>query len=290
MEERTVKDCAVLKGVVGQVRIHIANGWIRDNARTPYTEFCKNIPAKFGESPSKCYDVQPKIALWHNISESNSQNMAGMFLHYSVQHCIAEMGRVSFIKSCNPEPLLPCTRKCATVLAAGKHEIIAVSSLPLPSTFFVRGPKAPLRASAICELRCDHHSPHRFGLELCWFLKIRNRELWFFPPVCEMRSYKLEKLFFFRFLLYSRNCLVRKALQITLFPDLLMNRLVTASKWHIGPQKVLHIKWFYVPSACISSRSYCIPFPVLVPDKLFETAEESELQFLGFGIVTALLL
>ena len=43
-----------------------------------------------------------------------------------------------------------------------------------------------------------------------------------------------------------------------------MNRLVTASKWHIGPQKVLHIKWFYVPSACISSRSYCIPFPVLV--------------------------
>ena len=32
------------------------------------TELCKNIPPKFWESPSKCSAVQPKIALWRNIS------------------------------------------------------------------------------------------------------------------------------------------------------------------------------------------------------------------------------
>ena len=44
---------------------------------------CKNIPAKFRESPSKCSAANPKIAQWHTISASHSRNLA-MFLHYSV--------------------------------------------------------------------------------------------------------------------------------------------------------------------------------------------------------------
>ena len=46
------------------------------------TELCKNIPAKFQESPSKCPPAaNPKIALWLNISASHSQNLTGIFLH-----------------------------------------------------------------------------------------------------------------------------------------------------------------------------------------------------------------
>ena len=45
---------------------------------------CKNIPAKFRESLSKCSAAHPKIALSHNISVRHSRNLAGMFLHYSV--------------------------------------------------------------------------------------------------------------------------------------------------------------------------------------------------------------
>ena len=43
------------------------------------TELCKNIRAKFRESPSKCSAGQPKNALWCNISASHSRNLAGMF-------------------------------------------------------------------------------------------------------------------------------------------------------------------------------------------------------------------
>ena len=45
------------------------------------TEMCKNIPAKFRESTSKCSAVHPKKALWRNISASHSQNLSRMFLH-----------------------------------------------------------------------------------------------------------------------------------------------------------------------------------------------------------------
>ena len=48
------------------------------------TKLCKNIPAKFCESLSKCSAAHPKIALWSNISACHSQNPSGMFLQYSV--------------------------------------------------------------------------------------------------------------------------------------------------------------------------------------------------------------
>ena len=48
-------------------------------------EVCKNIPAKFRESSSKCSEAHPKNALWCKISASHSQNLAGMFLHYPVE-------------------------------------------------------------------------------------------------------------------------------------------------------------------------------------------------------------
>ena len=44
-----------------------------------YTELCKNIPASFQQSPSKCSAAQPIKALWRNISVNRSQNLAGMF-------------------------------------------------------------------------------------------------------------------------------------------------------------------------------------------------------------------
>ena len=58
----------------------------------PYTGLCKNIPAKFWESLSKCSAAHHKNALWRNISANRSQNLAGMCLHYSVHvmstvHC-----------------------------------------------------------------------------------------------------------------------------------------------------------------------------------------------------------
>ena len=49
-----------------------------------FTELCVNIPAEFRESASKCSADHPKTALWHNISASHAQNLAGMFLHNSV--------------------------------------------------------------------------------------------------------------------------------------------------------------------------------------------------------------
>ena len=49
------------------------------------TELCKNTPAKFLESHSKCSAEHPKIALWRNISASHSQNLAWMILHYSAE-------------------------------------------------------------------------------------------------------------------------------------------------------------------------------------------------------------
>ena len=48
-----------------------------------YTELCKNIPAKFRELLSKCSAAHPIIALGRDISASHSQDLAGMFLHYS---------------------------------------------------------------------------------------------------------------------------------------------------------------------------------------------------------------
>ena len=46
-----------------------------------YAELCKNIPAKFLESLSNSSATHPKITLWSNISDSHSQNLAGIFLH-----------------------------------------------------------------------------------------------------------------------------------------------------------------------------------------------------------------
>ena len=43
------------------------------------TGLCKNIPAKFRESPSKCSAAHPRNALWRNISASHSPNLARMF-------------------------------------------------------------------------------------------------------------------------------------------------------------------------------------------------------------------
>ena len=43
------------------------------------TELCKNIPAKFQESLSKCSAAHPKNALGRNISASLSQNLAECF-------------------------------------------------------------------------------------------------------------------------------------------------------------------------------------------------------------------
>ena len=40
------------------------------------TELCKNTPAKFLESHSKCFAEHPKIALWRNIPGNRSQNLA----------------------------------------------------------------------------------------------------------------------------------------------------------------------------------------------------------------------
>ena len=48
-------------------------------------ELCKNTPAKFRKSLSTCSAASPKIALWRNISTRHSPNLAGMFLHNSVQ-------------------------------------------------------------------------------------------------------------------------------------------------------------------------------------------------------------
>ena len=48
------------------------------------TELGKNIPPKFRDSLSKCSAARPKIALWRNISDNHSPNLAGMFLHFSV--------------------------------------------------------------------------------------------------------------------------------------------------------------------------------------------------------------
>ena len=50
-------------------------------------ELCESILTKFRESSSKCSAVHPKIALWHTISDSHSQNLTGMSLHYSVHAC-----------------------------------------------------------------------------------------------------------------------------------------------------------------------------------------------------------
>ena len=47
-------------------------------------ELCKNITAKFRESPSNYSAAHPKNALWRNISASHSRDLAGMFLHDSV--------------------------------------------------------------------------------------------------------------------------------------------------------------------------------------------------------------
>ena len=44
------------------------------------------MPAKFRESLAKYSAAHPKIALWRNISASHYQNLAAMFLHYSVQY------------------------------------------------------------------------------------------------------------------------------------------------------------------------------------------------------------
>ena len=67
--------------------------WIRANVE-PWkrrsvmwcTELYENIPAKFWESLSRCIYAHPKIELPRNISASYSQNLAGMFLHYSAMH------------------------------------------------------------------------------------------------------------------------------------------------------------------------------------------------------------
>ena len=55
------------------------------NPGTYNTESCKNTPAKFRKSLSTCSAASPKIALWRNISTRHSPNLAGMFLHNSVQ-------------------------------------------------------------------------------------------------------------------------------------------------------------------------------------------------------------
>ena len=46
------------------------------------TELCKNIPAKFQKSPSKCSAPYPQNALRRNISASYSRNLVGVLLHY----------------------------------------------------------------------------------------------------------------------------------------------------------------------------------------------------------------
>ena len=48
------------------------------------TELCRNIPAKFRESPAKCSARHPTNALWRNISANHAWNLAEIFLHYSV--------------------------------------------------------------------------------------------------------------------------------------------------------------------------------------------------------------
>ena len=48
-------------------------------------ESCKNIPDKFRESHSKSSAAHPKIALWSNISTRHSHNLAGMYLHFTVE-------------------------------------------------------------------------------------------------------------------------------------------------------------------------------------------------------------
>ena len=53
--------------------------------RRQSTGLCKDIAAKFRESPLKRSAAHPKIAQWQNISAIHSWNMAGMFLHDSVQ-------------------------------------------------------------------------------------------------------------------------------------------------------------------------------------------------------------
>ena len=42
------------------------------------------MSAKFRDSSSKCPAAHPKTAQWRNISARRSQNLTGMFLHYSV--------------------------------------------------------------------------------------------------------------------------------------------------------------------------------------------------------------
>ena len=81
-----------------------------------YTELCKNIHAKFRESLSKC--SHPIVALWHNITASHSQNLAGIFLHYSV--CLysrtfyyfqyAPVTNISFV-----EHVLPHKQECIPI-------------------------------------------------------------------------------------------------------------------------------------------------------------------------------
>ena len=52
------------------------------------TELCWNIPAKSGESTSKCSAAHPKKALLCNISASYSPSLAGMCLLYSLYVCL----------------------------------------------------------------------------------------------------------------------------------------------------------------------------------------------------------
>ena len=59
------------------------------------TELCKNIHAKFQELLLNCSAAHPKITLSHSISTSHSQNLAGMFLLYSVAALLTDRSTVS---------------------------------------------------------------------------------------------------------------------------------------------------------------------------------------------------
>ena len=72
------------------------------------TELCKNIPAKFRESPTKCSAPHPKNALWRNITASHSLNLPGRHIFtlfripsHSDLHCTSYIPRCSlFLAEC----------------------------------------------------------------------------------------------------------------------------------------------------------------------------------------------
>ena len=92
------------------------------------TKLCKNIPAKFRESPSICSAAHPKIALWQNISAGHSWNLPGIFLHSSVD---ASRSSLFLLGACRcrrcPSPTAPRGRTWRAWSSGCSHWLLCKS-------------------------------------------------------------------------------------------------------------------------------------------------------------------